>query len=72
MEIKINSLQDSLTVRENGGFMEISIKQDRDLCVMFFSKKDAKLIGEKLMKWADKKEKPKTLKESTLNQTKKW
>jgi hypothetical protein len=56
MEIKVKALEDTMTVRENGGFMEFTIKQEKDFCVMFVGKKDAKRIAEKLLKWAGKKD----------------
>ena len=60
MEIKIKTLEDSITVRENGGMMEVTMKQKgdtyNDFCVMFLNKKDAKRIGKKLLDWASKKD----------------
>lgn len=56
MEIKIKTIDDSLTIRENGGLMEITMTQDNNFCVMFIDKNDAKKIGQKLIEWSDKRE----------------
>lgn len=42
MEVNIKTFNNSLKVRENGGLMEITIKNEDDYCVMFVDKKEAK------------------------------